>query len=100
MEKSTFKPETNIHPWFFKSKAQIWIIKLQLTETYKQDIETFLGLHDEFILLKPKLWVPKNSKIAKGKRQELGLGSLSIEQKNKTNGKTQRNHKELGLLIW
>ena len=38
-------------------------------------------------------------KAAKGKRQELGLGSLSIEQKNKTSGKTQRDHKELGLLI-
>ena len=42
----------------------------------------------------------ENEKAAKGKRQELGLGSLSIEQKNKTSGKTQRDHKELGLLIW
>ena len=41
----------------------------------------------------------ENEKAPKGKRQELGIGSLSIEQKNKTSEKTQRDHKELGLLI-
>ena len=41
----------------------------------------------------------ENEKAANGKRQELGIGSLSIEQKNKTSEKTQRDHKELGLLI-
>ena len=82
MEKSIFKPETNKHLGFFKSKAQIWIIKLQLTETYKYDIETFLGLHDEFILTTPKLWVPKNSKMKKqskerGKNLDLAVYLLS-----------------------
>ena len=38
-------------------------------------------------------------KAAKEKRQELGLGSLPIEHKNKTSGKTQRDREELGILI-
>ena len=66
------------------------------------NIKTFLGLHDEFILTKPKLWVPKNSKmkkLSKERGKNLDLAVYLLSKRIRLNGKTQRDHKELGLLI-